>query len=72
MDNIRIKLALEFSISEADLEDALAELDELSVDSLITQILDKSIAVDDIRCKVVEGPNTLEEVDELRTAAHPS
>ena len=72
MDNIRIKLALEFSISEADLEDALAELDELSVDSLITQILDKSIAVDDIRCKVVEGPNNLEEVDALRTAAHPS
>ncbi|MFO0691094.1 MAG: hypothetical protein U0900_20520 [Myxococcota bacterium] len=72
MDNIRIKLALEFSISEADLEDALAELDELSVDSLITQILDKSIAVDDIRCKVVEGPNTLEEVDELRTAARAS
>ena len=72
MDSIKIKLALEFSISEADLEDALAELDELSVDSLITQILDKSIAVDDIRCKVVEGPNTLEEVDELRTAAHPS
>ena len=72
MDNIKIKLALEFSISEADLEDALAELDELSVDSLITQILDKSIAVDEIRCKVVEGPNNLEEVDELRTASHPS
>jgi hypothetical protein len=72
MDNIKIKLALEFSISEADLEDALAELDELAVDSLITQILDKSIAVDDIRCKVLEGPNSLEEVDELRTAAHPS
>jgi hypothetical protein len=72
MDNIKIKLALEFSISESDLEDALAELDELSVDSLITQILDKSIAVDDIRCKVVEGPNNLEEVDELRSASHPS
>jgi len=71
MDNIKIKLALEFSISESDLEDALAELDELSVDNLITQILDKSIAVDDIRCKVVEGPNNLEEVDELRTASHP-
>jgi hypothetical protein len=72
MDNIKIKLALEFSISEGDLEDALAELDELSVDSLITQILDKSIAVDDIRCKVIEGPNNLEEVDELRSASHPS
>ncbi|MEZ4332327.1 MAG: hypothetical protein R3F35_11270 [Myxococcota bacterium] len=72
MDDIKIKVALEFSISESDLEDALAELDEISVDSLITQILDKSIAVDDIRCKVVEGPNTLEEVDELRSASHPS
>jgi hypothetical protein len=72
MDSIKIKLALEFSISEGDLEDALAELDELSVDSLITQILDKSIAVDDIRCKVIEGPNNLEEVDELRSAPHPS
>jgi hypothetical protein len=72
MDNIKIKLALEFSISEGDLEDALAELDELSVDSLITQILDKSIAVDDIRCKVIEGPNNLEEVDELRSASHLS
>jgi hypothetical protein len=73
MDDIKIKVALEFSISESDLEDALAELDEISVDSLITQILDKSVAVDDIRCKVVEGPNTLEEVDELRSAAsHPS
>ena len=72
MDNIKIKLALEFSISESDLEDALAELDELSVDNLIAQILDKSIAIDDIRCKVVEGPNNLEEVDELRTASHPS
>jgi hypothetical protein len=72
MDDIKIKVALEFSISEADLEDALAELDEISVDSLITQILDKSIAVDNIRCKVVEGPNTLEEVDELRSASHPS
>lgn len=72
MDDIKIKVALEFSISESDLEDALAELDEISVDSLITQILDKSIAVDHIRCKVVEGPNTLEEVDELRSASHPS
>lgn len=72
MDDIKIKVALEFSIAESDLEDALAELDEISVDSLITQILDKSIAVDDIRCKVVEGPNTLEEVDELRSASHPS
>jgi hypothetical protein len=70
MNDIKIKLALEFSISESDLEESLAEYDELSVDSLISQILDKSIAIDEIACKVVEGPNNLEEVDELRTAAN--
>jgi hypothetical protein len=70
MNDIKIKLALEFSISESDLEDGLAEYDELSVDSLISQILDKSIAVDEVSCKVVEGPNNLEEVDELRTASN--
>jgi hypothetical protein len=42
----------------------------LSVDSLISQILDKSIAIDEIDCKVVEGPNNLEEVDELRSASN--
>jgi hypothetical protein len=70
MDEIKIKLALELTISESDLEDGLAEYDELTVDSLIRQILDKSIAVDGIDCKTVEGPNNLEEVDELRTASN--
>ena len=70
MNDIKIKLALEFSISESDLEDGLAEYDELSVDNLISQILDKSIAVDEIDCKIVEGPNNLEEVDELRAASN--
>lgn len=70
MNDIKIKLALEFSISESDLEDGLAEYDELSVDSLIRQILDKSIAIDEINCKIVEGPNNLEEVDELRAASN--
>jgi hypothetical protein len=70
MNDIKIKLALEFSISESDLEDGLAEYDELNVESLIRQILDKSIAVDEIRCKIVEGPNNLEEVDELRAASN--
>ncbi|HPG25312.1 MAG: hypothetical protein H6748_07390 [Spirochaetaceae bacterium] len=69
MDDIKIKLSLEFSISESDLEDGLAEYDEISVSRLIAQILDKSIAVDDVRCSVVEGPNNLEEVDELRAAS---
>ena len=70
MTDIKIKLALEFSIAESDLEDGLAEYDELSVDSLIRQILDKSIAIDEISCKIVEGPNNLEEVDELRAASN--
>jgi len=70
MNDIRIKVALEFTISESDLEDGLAEYDELSVDSLVSQILDKSLAVDEIDCKVVEGPNNLEEVDELRAASN--
>lgn len=68
MNDIKIKLALEFSISESDLEDGLAEYDELNVSSLIAQILDKSLAVDQVDCKVVEGPNNLEEVDELRAS----
>ena len=70
MNEIKIKLALEFSISESDLEDAMAEYDELSVDRLIAQILDKSIAIDEISSNVVEGPNNLEEVDELRAASN--
>ena len=70
MDEIKIKFALEITISENDLEDGLAEYDELSVDSLISQILDKSIAIDEIDCKVVEGRNNLEEVDELRAASN--
>lgn len=69
MDDIKIKIALQFSISESDLEDGLAEYDELSVDALIAQIIDKSLAVDEIDCKVEEGPNNLEEVDELRNAS---
>ena len=39
MDDIKIKLSLQFSINESDLEDGLAEYDELSVGSLISQIL---------------------------------
>jgi len=70
MDDIKIKLSLEFKISESDLEDGLAEYDELSVGSLVSQILDKSIAVDEIDCKVLEGPDTLEDVDELRAASN--
>lgn len=72
MNDIKLKVAIEFAIAESDLEDGLAEYDELSVSSLLAQILDKSLAIDEINCTVVEGPNNLEEVDELRAASNPS
>lgn len=61
--DMKIKAALEFSVSESGLEDALAEFDELTVEGLLREILDKSIACDEISIAVLEGPNTLEEYD---------
>jgi hypothetical protein len=43
----------------------LAEYDELTVEGLVREILDKAIACDEIVAKVVDGPNTLEEFDQL-------
>lgn len=62
--DVKIKMELEFKVSGTSLEDALAEYDELTVAGLLREILDKSIACDDISTRVVEGPNTLEEYDE--------
>ncbi len=59
----RIRVSLEFRISENGLEDALDEYDVLSVEGLISEIVDKSVACDDIIAKVTEGPNNLEEYD---------
>ena len=59
----RIKLSLEFKVSESALEDAMAEYDELTVEGLLSELIDKAIAVDEIVTKVVDGPNTLEELD---------
>ena len=59
----RIKLTLEFSISEGALEDAMAEYDELTVEGMLGELIDNAIAVDDVTTKIVEGPNTLEELD---------
>jgi hypothetical protein len=63
---IRIKASLEFAVSESGLEDALAEYDEITVEGLLREILDKAIACDEIRIKVTEGPNTLEEYDQQK------
>jgi len=61
---VKIKMMLEFAVSGSGLEDAMAEYDELTVEGLVREILDKSIACDRIQVKVIEGPNTLEEYDE--------
>ena len=66
---MRIKATIEFKVAESALEDALAEFDEITVDSLLREILDKAIACDEIQTAVVEGPNTLEEYDEATQAA---
>ena len=62
---VTIKVALDFKVSGTALEDAMAEYDELSVEGLVREILDKAIACDEVTAKVEDGPNTLEEYDQL-------
>ncbi len=45
----------------------MAEYDELTVEGLIREIIDKAIACDEVTTKVEEGPNTLEEYDQLNS-----
>ena len=63
--DVKIKLSVVFNLSDSSLEDALAEYDELTVEGLLREIIDKAIACDDIQTKVEDGPNTLEEYDRL-------
>ena len=67
--DVKIKTTVEFTVSEHGLEDALAEFDEITVEGLLREILDKSIACDNIAAQVVEGPNTLEEYDNAEPSA---
>lgn len=67
--SIKIKIILELKVSESGLEDALAEYDELTVENLVTEVLDKAVACDEITAKVVEGPNTLEEFDQQQATS---
>lgn len=62
---VKIKATVEFSVSSSALEDALAEYDELTVEGLLREMIDKAIACDEIQSKVEEGPNTLEEFDQI-------
>jgi hypothetical protein len=63
--DVTIKLRVTFTVSDTSLEDAMAEYDELTVASLIKEIIDKSIACDEINAEVEEGPKSLEEFDRL-------
>jgi len=63
--DVKIKVNLEFGVSDNALEDAMAEFDELTVEGLIQEILDKAVACDEIRVKIEDGPNTLEEYDQI-------
>ncbi len=65
---MKIKATIEFTVTEAGLEDGLAEFDEITVEGLLREILDKSIACDEISSKVVAGPNDLEEYDRQQAA----
>ena len=64
----KVRISLEFNISESGLEDAMAEFDELTIEDLIKEVVDRAIACDEIATKVVEGPNTLEEYDQQSPA----
>ncbi len=65
---VTIKVALEFKVSGTALEDAMAEYDELSVEGLVREILDKAIACDEVTAKVEDGPNSLEEYDQITSS----
>ncbi|MCP3983323.1 MAG: hypothetical protein GY723_02985 [bacterium] len=61
--DVKIKLNVSFTVSGSGLEDALAEYDELTVTGMLSEMLDKSIACDEIQVDIAEGPNSLEEYD---------
>ena len=63
--SVNIKILLQFSVSDSALEDAMAEYDELTVEGLVREIIDKAIACDEITAKLQDGPNTLEEYDQI-------
>jgi hypothetical protein len=60
---LQVKLALE----ESALEDALEEYDEITVSEMVKQVLDKAIALESIETNVVDGPNSLEDYDKIKS-----
>ena len=62
---VKIKLNVGITVSGTSLEDAMAEFDELTVEGLFREIIDKAVACDEVVTSVEEGPNTLEDYDAL-------
>jgi hypothetical protein len=62
---VKIKLSIGITVSGSSLEEAMAEYDEITVEGLFREIIDKAIACDDVSCKVEEGPNDLEQYDSI-------
>ncbi len=62
---VKIKLSIGITVSGSSLEEAMAEYDEITVEGLFREIIDKAIACDDVYTKVEEGPNDLEEYDAI-------
>ncbi len=63
---IDITLQVKMSLEERALEDALEEYDELTVAEMVKQVLDKGIALEDLKVDITEGPNSLEEFDKVK------
>ena len=66
--DVKIKAVLQFTISGQELERSLSDYDELTVEGLLREVLDKAIACDAIKTQVLEGPNTLEDYDKQAEA----
>ena len=64
--DVKIKFSVSLSVSESSLEDALAEYDEITVQGLLREVIDKAIACEEVSVHIDEGPNTLEELDALK------
>jgi hypothetical protein len=64
--DVKIKLSIAFNVSEGSLEDALAEYDEITVEGLMREVIDKAIACEEVSVHVDEGPNTLEDLDAMK------
>jgi predicted hydrocarbon binding protein len=62
---VKIKLNISITVSGSSLEEAMAEYDEITVEGLFREIIDKAIACDEVTCKVEEGPNDLEQYDSM-------